>query len=206
MEIATSVFARSSGSGGSLAPLSRSIAARANNSKVTMVDAGLPGSPKKNLSANGSEYQRLAGLDQHAIEEEPRAQVGQHAFDDVVFAGGNAAGKQQQVRLGKPLLDQASRGFVIVARDRQDLGRSRPPAAPARPATTRSNCGSEILAAAHLLRQSHRRWEESPRAAADTRKRTARPTIASTAISANPSRCPEREHRIAPMRFDARVD
>ncbi len=46
-----------------------------------------------------SEHQRLAGLNQHAVEIELRAELPEDRLDHVVFAGGDAAGEQKQIGL-----------------------------------------------------------------------------------------------------------
>ena len=59
--------------------------------------------PEEELAARPPEYQRLAGLNQHAVEKEFRAEARQHALDDVVLARRDAAGKQQQVGVQGPI-------------------------------------------------------------------------------------------------------
>ena len=152
-----------------------------------------------------AENQRLAGLDQDAIEEELRAEIGQHALDDIVFAGGNAAREQQQIRIGKTALDQASRGFVVVARDRQKLGD--PTRAPhlrgQRPRVRIANLKfARLFARFDNLIAGRKNRHARPR---DRRKRT----------RARPSRAPRSpriraaapaEHRIAAAALRPRVD
>jgi len=72
-------------SGLSSQPPSRSIAARANSSNVTIVDPDSQATEEE-LLPDCSEHQRLPRLNQNAIEEEPRAQVGEHTLDDIVLA------------------------------------------------------------------------------------------------------------------------
>ena len=86
-----------------------------------MVEEGFPGSPKKNFPRGAAENQRLSGLDQDAVEIEFGAEFRQHLLDDVVFAGGNAAGEQQQIGL-QAAVDHFARVFHGVARHGQQSG------------------------------------------------------------------------------------
>src|ERR1022692_3491828 len=57
----------------------------------------IAGEAEEELAARFAEYQRLAGLNQDAVEEELRAQILQHGLDDVVLTRRDAAGEQQQI-------------------------------------------------------------------------------------------------------------
>ena len=76
-----------------------------------MVDDGLPGQAEEELAARTAEDQRLAGLNQDAIEKEFGPQSGEDALDDIVLARRDTAGKQQQIRL-QTALDQLAGMFV----------------------------------------------------------------------------------------------
>ena len=65
----------------------------------------VPRQAEEGSLARAAEDQRLAGLDEHAVEKELGAQAGEHWLDDVVFARGDAAGEQQQVGGEAPLDD-----------------------------------------------------------------------------------------------------
>ena len=83
-----------------------------------------------------AEDQRLAGLDAHAVEEEFSAQRGEHGFDDVVLAGGDAAGEQQKVG-GESLFDEGAGMIGLITRYGEDAGGRLRRAPPAPPASTR---------------------------------------------------------------------
>ena len=58
---------------------------------------GISRQAEEEFASGGSEHQRLPGLNQHAVEEEFRAQIGQHTLDDIVLARRYAAREQQQI-------------------------------------------------------------------------------------------------------------
>ena len=108
-------------------PPSSSSAARAKISKVTMVEDGFPGSPKKNLPARPAEHQRLSRLNQYAVKIELRSEPGQHTLDDIVLAGRDAARDQQQIG-AETALDELAGVLQLVTSHGQNFRR---PACPA---------------------------------------------------------------------------
>ena len=84
---------------------------------------GISGQPEKVFSAGASENQRLSRLDEHAVEIEFGAELGQDFFHYIVLAGRHAAGEQQQVG-GEAACDHLASVLDRVARHGQYTGRA----------------------------------------------------------------------------------
>ncbi len=102
-------------SAASSCPPSSSSAARANTSKVTMVEAGLPGSPKKKRSRARPKTSGWPGWMSTRSKKNSAPQCRQRLFHYVVLARGDAAGEQQQVG-AEALFDDFARVLDSVAR------------------------------------------------------------------------------------------
>src|SRR4051794_26513703 len=75
---------------------------------------------EEELSGNRPEYQRLARLNSHPVEEKLGTELSQSGLHQIVLARGDASGKQQQVARLQRLFDNKQRPVEIVWSNRRD--------------------------------------------------------------------------------------
>ena len=155
----------------SVCPPSNSSAARREDLEGHHGGCRIARQSEEELAARASEHQRLAGLNQHAVEEKLRAQVRPARVSTRSYLPAETPPESSSRSASRPC-SIGDPGRVVARRWRRaGCWLPRPRAPPAPPASTRWNCESGNRTAAGPARRFRRRSPESPRAACGIRAR-----------------------------------